>query len=198
MWCRRPVFISKHSFSLPVYGILNFSKPKSVSVVRHIWSYDRGDYDLLREKAFTTNWNSLQDEDINKYANNITDKIMEISKQCIPNKTIRVRLSDPPWISSTLKKHIRIRKRLYRKAKQTNDPDLWNKFRRYRNKTLSLIRKSKQSHTDKLKEKLHSDQLSSKDWWAFEYVNGFIEKQNKPTILICGISFVVTVTKHYH
>ena len=29
-----------------------------------------------------------------------------------------------------------------------------------------MIRKSKQSHTDKLKEKLHSDQLSSKDWWA--------------------------------
>ena len=153
-------------FHCPVYGILNFSKPKSVSVVRHIWSYDRGDYDLLREKAFTTNWNSLQDEDINKYANNITDKIMEISKQCIPNKTIRVRTSDPPWITSALKKHIRIRKRLYRKAKQTNDPDLWNKFRRYRNKTLSLIRKLKQSHTDKLKEKLHSDQLSSNDWWA--------------------------------
>ena len=91
---------------------------------------------------------------------------MEISKPCIPNKPIQVRTSDPPWITSTLKKHIRIRKRFYRKAKQTNDPDLWNKFRRYRNKTLSLIRKSKQSHTDKLKEKLHSDQLSSKDWWA--------------------------------
>ena len=29
-------------FHCPVYGILNFSKPKSVSVVRHIWSYDRG------------------------------------------------------------------------------------------------------------------------------------------------------------
>ena len=43
---------------------------------------------------------------------------------------------------------------------------MWNKFRRYRNKTLSLIRKSKQSHTDKLKEKLHSDQLSSKYWCA--------------------------------
>ena len=92
---------------------------------------------------------------------------MEISEQCIPNKTIRVRTSDSPWKTSTLKKYIRIRKRFYRKTKQTNDPDLWNdKFRRYRNKTLSLISKSKQSHTDKLNEKLHSDQLSSKDWWA--------------------------------
>ena len=62
-------------FHCPVCGILNFFKPKSVSVVRHIWSYDQSDYDLLREKAFTTNWNSLQH--INNYADNITDKIME-------------------------------------------------------------------------------------------------------------------------
>ena len=38
-------------FHCPVYRILNFSKPKSVSVAHHIWSYDRGDFDLLREKA---------------------------------------------------------------------------------------------------------------------------------------------------
>ena len=90
---------------------------------------------------------------------------MELSKQCIPNKVIRVRSSDPPRITNSLKRHIRVRKRLYRKAKHTNDPNIWNKFRRYRNKTLSLIRKSKQSHTDMLKEKLTSEQLSSKDWW---------------------------------
>ena len=94
---------------------------------------------------------------------------MELSKQCIPNKVIRVRSSDPPWITNPLKMHIRVRKRLYRKAKQTNDPNVWNKFRRYRNKTLSLIRKSKQSHTDKLYEKLNSEQLSSKDWWKTLY-----------------------------
>ena len=121
---------------------------------------------MLREKASSVNWNEFQDDDINVYANNITDTITELPKQCIPNKVIRVRSADPPWITSSLKRHIRVRKRLYRKAKQTNDPDLWKKFRRYRNKTLSLIRKSKQSHTDKLKKKLTSDQLSSKDWWT--------------------------------
>ena len=116
---------------------------------------------MLREKASSVNWNELQDDDINVYANNITDTILELSKQCIPN----VRSYDPPWITNSLKRHIRVRKRLYRKAKQTNDHNLWNKFRRYRNKTLSLTRKSKKSHTDKLKEKLTSEQLSFKDWW---------------------------------
>ena len=52
-----PFLYQNIRFYCPVYGILNFSKPKFVSVVRHIWSYDRGggNYDLLREKAFTTN-----------------------------------------------------------------------------------------------------------------------------------------------
>ena len=154
-------------YRCPVYGILNFSKPKSFSFVRNIWSYDRRNYDMLRVKASSVNWNELQDDDINVYANNINDTILELSKQCtcIPNKVIRVRSSDPPWITNSLKRHIRVRKRLYRKAKQTNDPNIWNKFRLYRNKTLSLIRKSKQSHTDNLKKKLTSEQLSSKDRW---------------------------------
>ena len=87
-------------YHCPVYGILNVSKPKSVSYVRNIWSYDRGNYDKLREKASSVNWN----DDINVCANNITDTILELSKQCIPNKVIRFRSSDPPWITNSLKK----------------------------------------------------------------------------------------------
>ena len=39
-------------FHCPVYGILNFSKPKNKSYLQQIWSYDQGDYNLLR-KSFT-------------------------------------------------------------------------------------------------------------------------------------------------
>ena len=63
---------------------------------------------MLREKASSVNWNELQDDDINVYANNITNTILEISKQCIPNKVIRVRSSDPPWITNSLKRYIRV------------------------------------------------------------------------------------------
>ena len=52
-------------FHCPVFGILNFTKPKTKSYTRHTWSYDRGDYNLLREKAADTNWNILSDPDIN-------------------------------------------------------------------------------------------------------------------------------------
>ena len=33
-------------FHCPVYGVLKFSKPKSKAFVRHIWSYENGNYEL--------------------------------------------------------------------------------------------------------------------------------------------------------
>lgn len=81
-------------FHCPVYGILNFSKPRYNCIVRQVWSYERGNYDLLRQKAAETNWTLFQNDDINVYANNITDHIKNIATECIPNKTIRLRLSE--------------------------------------------------------------------------------------------------------
>ena len=42
----------------------------------------------------------------------------------------------------------------------------WHKFRKIRNAVVKLIRESKQSYYDKLKDKLASGSLSAKDWWS--------------------------------
>ena len=77
--------------------------------MRHIWSYEQGDYDLLREKASTFDWTSLQSDDIDIYAINLNTGITSIASKFIPNKHVRIRPSDPHWQSSTLKRHIRKR-----------------------------------------------------------------------------------------
>ena len=46
---------------------------------------------------------------------NIIDPIIALAKQHIPNKTIKIRQSDPPWLTCEIKKIIRKRKRLYKK-----------------------------------------------------------------------------------
>lgn len=61
---------------------------------------------------------------------------------------------------------------MFRKAKATQDGEIWAKFRRYRNKTIALIRRSKHSYVNKLAEKLKSNDLSSRDWWST--LKGFI------------------------
>ena len=132
-------------YHCPVFGFFNFSKPERKSFKSHIWRYDQGGYNLLRQRAATTDWSALQNPDINVYAKNILNELVSITEMCIPNKTVTICPSDPPWITSTIKRYIRKRKRAYRKAKRTKLPSHWNKFKQLRNKVVSLIRESKKS-----------------------------------------------------
>ena len=118
-------FLQNVRFYCPIYEIFNFSKPKKKSYMRHIWMYDRADFDLLRQKAADFDWASLRSDDISIYANNITEKIFSLSKECIPNKQVRIRPSEPVWMTSIIRHLIRKRKRAFRKAKLTDTPANW-------------------------------------------------------------------------
>ena len=103
-----------------------------------------------------------------------------LTAECIPNKTVRIRPSDPPWITTAIRRHIRKRKRAYHKAKQIDTPRLWNKFKKLRNKVIESIRLSKQQYLDQLSSKLKSNTLSSKDWWST--LKSFITPTTKSSI----------------
>jgi hypothetical protein len=108
----------------------------------------------------------LTDNNIDIFASNVTDKILEHAKICIPFKTVTIRPYDVPWMTSDIRKMIRKRKRYYRTAKRTNDTYHWNIFRQFRNETVSAIRLAKDNYYNKLAEKLNSNSLTSKDWWT--------------------------------
>ena len=167
-------------FHCPVFGILNFSKPKRKSFTRRIWRYDHGDYNLLRHKVTNSDWIELKHENINTYAKEFTDKLKNLAETCIPNKTVTIRPTDPPWITPHIKRQIRTRKRAYRKAKRTQDSSDFNKFKHFRNKIIAAIRESKKTLNDNIAEKLKSSDLSSKQWWSI--LKSFISPKSNSTI----------------
>ena len=81
-------------YHCPIVGILKINKPKGKSFQRLVWNYDTGDYAKLRQLARSTNWTDFFDNDINKYAKNITECILHISKQCIFNKVVPIQPSE--------------------------------------------------------------------------------------------------------
>ena len=82
-------------YNCPVYCVLSYHKaPTSIST-RHIWLYDRGDYQSYARDLREMNWELLKDNDIDAYAKNIIDRIIALAKQHIPNKTIKTRQTDP-------------------------------------------------------------------------------------------------------
>ena len=63
---------------------------------------------------------------------------------------ITVRKNQPQWLSSNSRKLIRNKNRIHRKARRSNSPSDWNKFRRIRNDVINLVRKSKEEHQNNL------------------------------------------------
>lgn len=181
-------------YHCPIYGVFRFSKPKSNSFTRRIWNYDACNYNLLRNKAALTDWNSLQDNDVDAYAKNVNHTVMSIAAECIPNKKVRIKPSEPSWINSTIKRHIRKRKRAYKKAKITNSESDWVKFRSLRNKTIQIIRKSKKSFYDRIALKLRSQTLSTKDWW--KTLKSFIAPNSKSSIPPLEINDNMYIEEH--
>ena len=66
---------------------------------------------------------------LNDIVNEFKDTIIKAAKSSIPNKTVLIRPNEPNWINSSIKRHIRQRKRLYKIAKRINNEQTWIKFR---------------------------------------------------------------------
>jgi len=50
----------------------------------------------------------------------------------IPQKSVKQQ-KNLPWLTQDIKQDIRRRKRLYKRAKQTNSHNHWNAYRKHRN-----------------------------------------------------------------
>ena len=68
-------------------------------------------------------------------------------------------------MNCSIKKEIRRRKRLYKKAKLSNKVNHWSKFKSVRNNVISLIRLLEIDDYERLSLRLKSGSLSPRDWW---------------------------------
>ena len=78
----------------PVYVIFTFKKPVLKSFLRELWLYSQGDFNLFRQFVADFNWDSIKSEDVNQYALNFTDKLINLAQDCIPHKQVRIRPQD--------------------------------------------------------------------------------------------------------
>ena len=120
---------------------------------------------FFAQDIMETNWEKLKNNNIDIYAQNVTNEISKLAKKHIPNKTVKIRQSDPSWLTSEIKKMIRKRKRLYKQYKRSKCSADFENYKHLRNKTIAEIRQSKQLEIDKLAAKLRNNDIKPKDWW---------------------------------
>ncbi len=117
-------------FHCPIVTVLKFNKPKISTYKRRIWLYDRGEFNTYRNIINTTNWeNIFQSEDLDSIAISISDLIIDAASKTIPNTIATIRPTDIPWFNSNLRKSIRKRNRIHKKAKAINTEYMWAKYK---------------------------------------------------------------------
>ncbi|VDI61697.1 Hypothetical predicted protein [Mytilus galloprovincialis] len=161
-----PPLLDQIRFHCPIIVLLNFPKCVQKTFKRKIWLYDRGDYDRYRNILSEKNWDSVINlNNVEQFTTEITKTIIEAAEKCIPNKIITVRKNEPPWLTNDVKKKIRKKNRIHRKAKKYNNPSDWSKFKKIRNEVTSLIRKSKEEYNNNLIKKIMNSSPSTTNWW---------------------------------
>ena len=152
-------------YHCPIYCVLNFNKTQTPTYTRNIYLYDRGDYQSLSHDLRESDWNAIKNNDIDVYANNLTEHITGLVNKHIPNKIIKCRKTDPSWLTNNIKRLIRKKKRLYDKFKKTKNMTELENYKHIRNQVTNEIRKSKSAEIENLSEKLKDTNIRPTSWW---------------------------------
>ena len=143
------------------YGIL---RAQDKTFKRRIWNYNLADFDKYRHILT----NSKLEEKLNQKANidqntkEVTETIIYVADQAIPNKYVTIRPTKHSWITCRIKNLTRERTRNYRKFKRTTNPLDLEHYKTLHNKTVSEIRESKKDYFDKVDILLSSETTDSK------------------------------------
>ena len=147
---------------------LNFRTPKVKAYKRVMWDFKNANFDLYRETIAHTNWQEFftQGNDIDTVVEMWTSKLLTIAKETIPNKVVTIRPDDKSWYNNNLRRLCRKKDRLFKRAKQINSPDSWNKYRLARNKYFNEVSEAKKAFDCSKYKKLVDENNSSKKWWS--------------------------------
>ena len=117
---------------------------------RRVWFYCQGDYDKACRLIEEMDWNCiLTDVNISRAATNFTEKFLTIMEDCIPHCHLRKRCN-LPWLTKSIIQLIRRRNLFFKKTKKSMSEVYIQKYKRLRNKIVSLLRNKKKEYFNTL------------------------------------------------
>ena len=125
-----PFILDQVRYHCPVLLLLKCRHPIVKTSKRKLWNYVQADFNLYR--AFLIDSNIENDIETNNNIDLNVELIFKViadaSERAIPHKIVTIRPNDHPWITSTIWKLIRKRKRAYKKYKRTSILHFWAKY----------------------------------------------------------------------
>ena len=156
-----PIATSDHCV---VSATLNFNVTSEHAYKRHIWEYDKADFNLFRNALTHANFDEcFESSDIDIICESWTSKFLSVAKDSVPNKIVTIRPNDKAWFTSKLRLLKRRVNRAFNKFKQVKSTQNQDKY-----KTLSTLYHSEldiaeYEYKRKISRSLHQE-VNCKRW----------------------------------
>ena len=103
-----PALISDHKAT---FLTIPFDYPLTSTYKRRVWLYKRGNYQELKEKVESYDWNFVNDAPVNDVAKLFEDTFLGLVNECILSKEVTIHTDDKPWYDHEIRKYSRQRDR---------------------------------------------------------------------------------------
>ena len=116
---------------------------------RKVCLYSLGDFEKACSMIQATDWDTILSNDVDDAANQCCDGFLAIMEECIPRYQLQKK-RNLLWLTINIKKLIRKRNALFRKAKRTNKNSDFIHYKAIRNRVVKSLRIGKQLYLNKL------------------------------------------------
>ena len=165
---------------------ISIDLPPKTALSRQIWLDSEADWDGLNVAITNHDWQSYLDrQNVNEITSLITQYLINLARQFIPNKIVTIRKGDQPWYTNLLRSKRRQRDRLFRNAKSKNTNEAWSKYRRIRNEYVHSLAFSKEAYENKQISSLELKDIGGRGWWqTIKHHIGNPKSNNMPALLL--------------
>jgi len=162
---------------LPVFSIIYDSKGNPFPDVIEFRDFKKFNVKRFRDDLHKESWSSIYNcKDTNECINKFTHIFNNVSNKHAPIKTFKLKNSThKPWVTSGLKKSIKVRNKIYKEWLITHNMFYLNKYKLYRNK-IDFINKR---YRDMYYANIMSESKNAKKMW--DNINLVINKKRSST-----------------
>jgi hypothetical protein len=193
-----PPIGSKHQI---IYAEIRVQYRRDKPYLREIWNYKRGDYNGLVTDLSNVPWatgNALFD-DIDDLADYWHKSFMDVCKSNVPNRVVRIKPMDKPWMTHNVRLAIRRRNRLYNRLKRTRRPDHEEAWKHSAKEANFIMNQAKKAHKEKIKNLLMNTNTGEKKYWMIaKQVYGNKKSMSIPALVVDNKSISTSSDKAKH
>lgn len=157
--------ISDHD---PTFIVFDCGYKNKTSYTRSVWLYNQGNYDLFRQRIIETNWDLVINDqpNVDIACELFTKTFLDIATECIPTNTVTIRPNDKIWMTSEVRREIRIRDRLRKKYLKCKSEYNHGKYKNQRNRVNNLKKQAKVNFFVSINESLSElKSTNSRQYW---------------------------------